>query len=191
MIRIASYNPKGGAGKTTTALNIAGYLASENKKVFLVDKDPQQSATELAKDKNLPFEVSNQMPTPDSGYTHVVIDHPPGFEDTPTAEIVLFPVKAVRLDVKAAYKALQKLKESKCIVIPIMSAFDQRVMTERKSWTTLKKNTLFKGLKTVRNRSVYKHAMDRGMTIFDERLNSAYAIKEARAEITDIFRKED
>lgn len=37
-------NPKGGAGKTTLATNLAGHFANENKKVTLCDLDRQQSA---------------------------------------------------------------------------------------------------------------------------------------------------
>lgn len=37
-------NPKGGAGKTTLATNLAGYFANESKKVTLCDLDRQQSS---------------------------------------------------------------------------------------------------------------------------------------------------
>lgn len=42
---VAFANRKGGTGKTTSCLSIAGYLAKSGSKVLVVDFDPQANAT--------------------------------------------------------------------------------------------------------------------------------------------------
>jgi cellulose biosynthesis protein BcsQ len=58
MQSIAFFNNKGGVGKTTLLCNVAAYLAIEmDKKVLVVDADPQCNATQLMLDELKVFEL--------------------------------------------------------------------------------------------------------------------------------------
>src|SRR3712207_5801218 len=57
MMRIAIVQGKGGSGKTTLAVNIAGELAARGADVQLFDLDPQGSAQAWAEPGNLEFPV--------------------------------------------------------------------------------------------------------------------------------------
>lgn len=77
---VAVASAKGGVGKTTTALHIAGALA-DHAPTLLVDDDPNHSATRYAEraraaGRPLPFDVviGAERRTLQRAYAHVVID---------------------------------------------------------------------------------------------------------------------
>ena len=73
MKSIAFFNNKGGVGKTTLLCNVAAFLALErDKKILVVDADPQCNATQLMLDEQLVFDIYD---SPKSFTIHSII-HP-------------------------------------------------------------------------------------------------------------------
>lgn len=136
---IAVANQKGGCGKTTLSMSLAGVLGSEGGlRVLLIDADPQASAQQWAmkaEETTLPFEVMTH-PHEDihrkiremavKGYDVIIIDCPPGAsqvlsgKDSQTsisrmailaADVVVVPVRPSMLDYLASHQLLPLLKD--------------------------------------------------------------------------------
>ena len=93
---VAVTNQKGGAGKTTTTMNLAA-IAAENSRVLVVDVDPQQSTTWWAStaDESLPFDfaadtdASNLARLRALPFDVVFVDTPGNLTDSKILESVL------------------------------------------------------------------------------------------------------
>ena len=186
MIKISVWNPKGGVGKTTLSLNIAAAIQAAGKSVFLADLDPQRSAMMLAKDGNLPFEVGDEIPRAPQ-VDVLIMDHPPGFEEPPEANILIFPMRLARPDMQAGIKALKCLNGIKTVIV--FNDTDFRRGVTRATWNQARKLSPFQGAKLVKSRAVYQEALDQGRTVFDGALNGFHAVAEARLEIKQILKK--
>jgi chromosome partitioning protein len=115
-------NPKGGSGKTTLTVNIAGYLANRGQRVALLDLDHQQSATRwlaLRPDNLPPIRTLESKKQEAHRYDWLVIDSPAALHGKNLAHAlklaskIIVPVAPSLFDLQASSDFLKILAEEK------------------------------------------------------------------------------
>ena len=117
-------NPKGGAGKSTLATNIAGCLAAAGHTVMLGDVDRQQSARQwlALRPAHLPairgWDVAqDEVLRPPKGTTHVVLDTPAGLHGKrldalmKIADRLLIPLQPSLFDIQATHAFVREVRQ--------------------------------------------------------------------------------
>lgn len=117
-------NPKGGSGKTTLSVNIAGYLANRGQHVAMLDLDRQQSAALwlATRSGDLPhIRTLNAKKKQEHPSDWLVIDSPAGLHGKNLAHAIklaskiIVPVAPSLFDLQASCDFLQILSEEKAV----------------------------------------------------------------------------
>ncbi len=122
-------NSKGGVGKSTIAVHLAGYLSEQGYSVTLADCDAQGSSSEWIAEAvpnvkavrlTSPDEILNKLPSLGKEADFVIADGPGSDAETSRAlllraDFAIVPCKASMLEVRALAQATEVLRQSQSI----------------------------------------------------------------------------
>jgi len=179
-------NPKGGAGKSTLATNLAGYFAAAGHRVMLGDTDRQQSSRDWLglRSRLLPpiatwqIDDRERPARPPAGTTHAVLDTPAGLHGKQLDRVlkvvhrVIVPVQPSLFDILATRSFLETLLEEKAVrkqhafVAVVGMRVDARTRAAGELERFLAQYDL-PVLAYLRDTQRYVQAAAHGMTLFD------------------------
>ena len=204
---VAVVGNKGGTGKTTLSLNLAAGLSRQGS-VVIVDADPQQSAYQwrLVAPENaaLPAVVAAAVGLDKTvralagSHDHVVIDCPPSIKVKQTeqalglAERALIPVQPSPMDLWATThiaRVIERLRPSNPQLRAwiVMSQMEARTTLSRLMPDAAAELDLPVATATLRRRSIHRHCVLEGRSVFDAGKRGAPAAAEINQLIGEIF----
>lgn len=205
-------NQKGGCGKTTIVMNIAGIMAKTSK-VLVIDGDPQGSASRWAAsasdEKPFPAAISGLSHANDKvhreikkhvdDYDYIVVDCPPSVESNFTssallvADLALIPVIPSPTDLWAAI-GIQKLITS---VSAINETLEARIIANmcqgnasisKEALSLLEEFEFSKVSTNIYHRTAYRQAAAFGGTVDDlDNIKARQEMKNLIAEIHGVL----
>jgi chromosome partitioning protein len=185
MKAISIINPKGGAGKSTLATNLAGYFAQRSPGVLLGDVDRQQSSRVWLQSRpaSLPSIATWQIgldnvARPPKGITHAILDTPAGLSGKALEAVVkvssriLVPVLPSPFDLWASKAFLAQLAELKSVTRgkAEVAMVGMRVAPRTLAAIQLQDFLRLQGFDTltlIRSTQLYPRLAASGATIFD------------------------
>jgi chromosome partitioning protein len=191
MTTIAIVSQKGGAGKTTLAINLAAAAEQAGAVALVIDTDPQASACEWASwRKGSPPEVIDSAPprlgakiaqAKSQGATFIVIDTPPHADSAASkaveaADIVLIPCRPSAFDLAAIRTTGQLVKLHGNPAALLFTAGPARAPKIYADATALVQSF---GINVcphiIADRAAFRHASAAGQTVFEHDPNGRAA----------------
>lgn len=174
-------NPKGGSGKTTLSTNIAAYLATQGKRVAMLDLDRQKSATRWLdiRPAGLPaISLLHDRAGSDKRADWLVIDSPAGLHGKNLGhalrlvDLVIVPIAPSIFDIQASRDFLKALAHEKQVRKGKVSVGVVGMRMEPRTRAALTLEQFLTALDLpilayLREAQVYVNAAFEGKTLFD------------------------
>lgn len=203
MTIIAVANTKGGVGKTTTAVHLAGWLHKRGHSVILADCDSQHSSSEWIREAcpgvtsivlDKPNDILNELPAISQDADYIVADGPGSQTETSRAlllraDLAIVPCKASMLEVRALSKATEVLRQAQDIrggvpkAIIVLSMVGKKYRLTKDMVEAAKVLNLPMAKAPLVLRQIYADAPGQGSLVWDMGARA----KEAANEVNRIF----
>ena len=183
MIKILIANPKGGSGKTTLSTNLAGYFASQGRKVCMLDLDKQQSSKDWLKRRpetlpKISLASSQSTLAKKKNIEIVIIDSPAGINGdklsnaVKDADWVIVPMQTSIYDINATQEFIDILKAEKAVrkERTFVAMLGMRITARTKAAENLAQyldDSGFPVIGNLRNAQIYAHTAEHGVSLFD------------------------
>ena len=180
---ISVWNPKGGQGKSMLSINLAAASVEMGLVPLVICQDQQGTSMLFYNSGNLPFKVMNEIPEKKPDVDLLIFDHQASDWEVPRAQFIVMPVKPARDQYATYIDAYKRAEDQGKEILTVVTDGHTHRLDENTTTALMKK----KGAYIIPSSGVFSRASGEYRTIFDDKLNKAYKIKERRNDINKIL----